>query len=185
MLMIAALTTLGAFGACGAQPGETTTPARAARPPATAELDVPPADASAPDEIETTPDASAPSSDASVFGSSDPLALSPTIRARGAIVRSDHSQQKRVILLRSAAKAEHCKLADDDPEILAALCSWSSGSDCRLQAISFSDGGRSRYSVHIKVLDAPTRKGARGRVELEDSDATNIHGGIIDALVCD
>jgi hypothetical protein len=64
-------------------------------------------------------------------------------------------------------------------------CDLKAQGTCVSQNVSIIDGGMTSYRVRMKVLSAPTQKGARGRIELEDSAENNVHGGTIEVLVCD
>jgi hypothetical protein len=180
---IALVSSVVLAASCG-RPSDARSAGPAPTPPSSSALTIPPpSDASASDDEELTE----PISDAGTVSPRQQYQLSPAVTVRGAIARTPPiaGGERALVLLRSPAQASSCLLSSDDPEIVMMSCHWQAGGSCVSQSLSFKDGGTTNFRARLKVLDAPTQKGARGRIQIEQSDDTNVHGGTVEVLVCD
>jgi hypothetical protein len=181
------------LSACGASSGPGAEPVSPPKPQPPAVTVAPPEHtgdaglaepgaAPAPPEPETAPRAD---SGVTTYSSND---LSPPVRALGAIARHNPftpgNAARHVVLLRVAPKSEHCAITDSDPDYVMAGCTYKPGA-CTSAIFTVNKEKATSYKVRIEVLQAPDKKGARGKLRITESDDVNVLGGEIDVLVCD
>lgn len=186
---------------CASPPGATSTPVAVATPtspPVSAgpEADAAPEDATVPSaqpeperDAGSRPNPLLAGRDAGPPGDADSLELSPIVRAGGAIVtKRPPFEERQIVLLDGPPTLASCSLRQGDPEIVMSACHTEQGHTCVAQIVSIRAGVTTRYRIRITVLQLPKKKGARGRIQLEESEDTNvhaIHGGVVDVIVCD
>lgn len=133
----------------------------------------------------STEDASAPHSDP--FGLRDAAVedASPPVLVRGAVARQAGNNRWDIVLLGVAPSTQLCGVRDGDPELVMTLgCGWSAGNRCAAMTLKLASGKVTRRHARVLVVDAPQTRGQTGRIRLEHTESTNVHGGEVPVLVC-